>query len=440
MLKKLQIFLLISLFATSIFGQELKVDKSKYTTEQLIKEVLITGSVIITNIKYTGSSSAIGYFYEGDPAVCFDNGIILATGDITNASGPNDSDYTKTEFNTAGDNDIQKLVPGHYTSDAAVLEFDFKPSSDTVRFEYIFASEEYPEYVNQGFNDVFAFFLTGKNPEGGMYTNLNIALVPGTEIPVTIDNVNSKKNKEFFTDNKDGINIEYDGLTKPLIAQAVVVPGETYHIKIAICDVGDSDYDSGVFLKATSFYGGSSLSYYNTCFGDETKFELTNSEFIEKVYWDFGDPDSGKDNNSTEKSPTHKYTKGGEFEVVVITTINGIEDTIVEKITINGRKVFLGDDVTIKEGENYTLDAGPGGVSYLWSNGETTQTITVNQPGNYLVEVTFADDCKAKDDINITVKDTCICCLLALIFGILMTIVSLILFLICRSKAKKIEN
>jgi hypothetical protein len=435
-IKKILIFNLIILLSNQIFSQSLVVDKTTYTSEQLVKEILITGSVVITNIKYTGDSDGIGYFSGGDTTVCFESGIVLATGDVKNAIGPNKYPSTKTQFGTTGDKDLNKLVAGNYTTDAAVLEFDFKPTSDTVRFEYIFASEEYPEYVKAGFNDVFAFFLTGKNPEGGEYENLNIALIPGTTTPVSIDNINSYTNKDYYTENSSGKSIEYDGLTKSLTAQAIVVPGETYHIKIAICDVGDADYDSGVFLKATSFYGGSSLSFENYCFGNETKFVLSNAEIVEKCEWNFGDPDSKSQNISTDISPTHKFTKGGDFEITVITLVNGFSDTLVETITIYGNAVNLGDDVTIKEGESKVLDAGAGGISYLWNTGETTQKITVTKAGEYSVTVTFEEGCQVTDSVIVTVKEGCLCCLLALIFGIVMAITSLILFFICRRRMK----
>ncbi len=430
------IFFSILFISQNLISQTLTIDKTTYTSERLVKEVLITGSVVITNIKFTGNSNAIGYFSGGDTTICFESGIIMSTGDVSNSIGPNKSTSTKTQFGSANDIDLNKLVAGNYTTDASVLEFDFKPSSDTVRFEYIFASEEYPEYVKQGFNDVFAFFLTGKNPEGGDYENLNIALIPGTTTPVSIDNINSYTNKDSYTDNSTGKSIEYDGMTKSLIAQAIVVPGETYHIKIAICDVGDADYDSGVFLKATSFYGGSSLTVEDECFGSDTKFILSNEEIVESCIWNFGDPDSGDKNTSTEVSPIHKFTKGGDFEVTAITTVNGLTDTLVETITILGKAVNLGEDFAIKQGESATLDAGSGGTSYLWSTGSTDQKITVTQAGEYSVEVTFADGCVVKDSIVITVEDKCLCCLLALIFGIVMAITSLILFLICRKRMK----
>lgn len=429
-------FLLFVLIANQVFSQNLEVDKTTYSSEQLVKEILITGSVVISNIEFTGDSDGIGYFSGGDTSVCFETGILLATGDVKNAIGPNKYGSTQTAFGTKGDSDLNKLVSGNYTTDAAVLEFDFVPSSDTVRFDYIFASEEYPEYVKQGFNDVFAFFLTGENPEGDKYENKNIALIPGTETPVSIDNVNHYTNEEYYTNNTNGKNIEYDGMTKTLTAQAIVIPGETYHIKIAICDVGDSDYDSGVFLKAASFYGGSSMSVENICLNDETKFFLSNADVLDECFWDFGDPDSGENNNSTEKEPTHKFSKNGTFEISVITKIDNYIDTVYETITIHGEQVNLGVDIKIKEGESVTLDAGSNGISYLWNTGETTQKITVSQAGEYSVTVTYDEGCQSTDSINIIVEDNCICCLLALIFGIVMAITSLILFLICRKRMK----
>jgi len=139
------------------------------------------------------------------------------------------------------------------------LEFDFIPSSDSVEFRYVFASEEYPEFVNASFNDVFGFFISGQNPTGGAYSNLNIARIPGTNLPISIDNVNSTSHSQFYINNSGNSRIVFDGMTFVLTAKALVVPCQTYHIKIAIGDVMDGIYDSGVFLEASSFtsIGGS---------------------------------------------------------------------------------------------------------------------------------------------------------------------------------------
>ena len=130
-----------------------------------------------------------------------------------------------------------------------MLEFTFFPTHNTVSFDYIFASEEYPEYVNKGFNDVFAFILTD------LTTNeqQNLAVVPGTQSPVQIDRINAKRNAAWFIENSHSNApyrqwLEYDGLTKVLTAQASVVPNRPYRIKLAIADVNDYELDSSVIL------------------------------------------------------------------------------------------------------------------------------------------------------------------------------------------------
>ncbi len=386
-----------------------------------------------THIKYTGDSNAIGYFSGGDENLLFESGIVLSSGDVKNAKGPNISESTATGFNTKGDSDLEKLVSGYKTKDAAVLEFDFIPFSDTIVFQYIFASEEYPEFVASSYNDVFAFFLSGKNPDGGKYKNVNIAVLPNTTIPVSINNVNSLKNSNYYKNNTGGLNIEYDGLTIPLTAKAKVVSGEKYHIKIAISDVSDTNLDSGVFLKATSFHSETSLSYEGNCLFNEIQFNLSNSKALISTFWNFGDINSGTKNNSTKLNPTHKFSKSGTYEITIISKYPERIDTITETIKIVGQEIDLGKDFEIKKGDNAILDAGIGGESYLWSTGETKQKITISQAGKYSVTVTFGKDCSTTDTIKISIGDEkCPCCLLALIFGILMAITSLILFFVCR--------
>ena len=146
------------------------------------------------------------------------------------------------------------------------MTITFIPSGNSLEFSYVFASEEYNEYVCSQFNDVFGFFVNG-----GEYSNENIALIPGTDppIPVSINNVNNGTvgsngeagncsdlqlaNSAFYVDNADGTNIEYDGYTTTLTAVIAVVPGTEYTIKLAIADAGDGALDSGVFLEGESF-------------------------------------------------------------------------------------------------------------------------------------------------------------------------------------------
>lgn len=237
----------------------LAINTTVYTAQELVEQVLITGCLTANNILYTGANSSIGYFSNGIPGLNFTEGVILSTGLITDAPGPNIDEGTSTTQGTAGDMDLENIA-GETTSDAAILEFDFVPASNLLEFEYVFGSEEYDEYAPpniSSFNDVFAFFISG-GPEG--YVNQNIALVPGTTTAVSIFNVNAVTNNTYFIHNEASPNIEYDGLTTTLTATATVTACATYHIKLAIADGGDTAFDSAVFLKANSFTSGESYT------------------------------------------------------------------------------------------------------------------------------------------------------------------------------------
>jgi hypothetical protein len=159
-------------------------------------------------------------------------------------------------------------------------------NSFTLTFQYIFASEEYPQYIGSppnGFNDPMAIFVT-TNRVGANWiitTNNNIALVPGTtNVPVSVNTINggfigggvsgsyhlpvSPTNQQYYVDNCDPnystatnaaphpvYNIQYDGFTVALTNRLLTISANvTNHIKIAIADYGDTNLDSAVFIKA----------------------------------------------------------------------------------------------------------------------------------------------------------------------------------------------
>jgi len=232
------------------------------TAQQLVQNILIGTGVTITNVTYSGVSQAIGAFSNGGTTnLGIQNGIILCSGNITTCIGPNSQSGAGTSNNIGGDPQLATLIPGYTVYDAAVIEFDFVPLSDTIMFRYVFGSEEYPEYVNSSFNDVFGFFISGPNPAGGNYLNKNMAIIPGTaNTPVAINNVNNGTsnngpcmNCAYYVNNTGGLTIQYDGLTTVLTAMVVVTPCMNYHFKIAVGDAGDHILDSGVFLEKNSF-------------------------------------------------------------------------------------------------------------------------------------------------------------------------------------------
>lgn len=235
--------------------------------ENLVKNVLIGQGVTVSNVKFNNSSNninvnAIGTFANGNTTnIGLSGGLLLTSGSATIAIGPNTAAGEGQSNGLPGDPQLQLLVPNHTVNDASVLTFDFIPESDTVEFRWVFGSEEYPEYVNSSFNDVFGFFISGIDPATWTpYNNKNIALIPSppapANTPVTIDNVNHLTYSQFYVNNSGGPTIEYDGFTTVLTAKAAVIPCLTYGIKIAVADAGDFIYDSGVFLEENSFNSG----------------------------------------------------------------------------------------------------------------------------------------------------------------------------------------
>ena len=253
MIKKIAIGLLAVLTTKTIVAQ-LTVDTT-LTPTQLVQNVLLGSGITATNITYIGNIAARGSFNGTLSNIGFTSGFVMASGAVSNAIGPNNVGFKTSSFGTASsDPDLLAIATGTL-HDAAILEFDFVPFSDSIKFRYVFGSEEYMEYAGSTFNDAFGFFITGPDPSGGNYSNFNIALIPNTTTPVSINNVNANVNGAYYFNNEfpPGQTVQYDGFTVPLIAKAPVICGQTYHIKIAISDVGDGSLDSGVFLEAGSF-------------------------------------------------------------------------------------------------------------------------------------------------------------------------------------------
>jgi hypothetical protein len=248
------------------------------TPADLVNELVGTG-VTISNVTYSGSMRAAGRFTGGTTIIGFDSGIVLSTGNVQTVAGdppcsrgvegPNncyevngpDGTSNSTDFGLPGDPDLTALS-GFPTFDAAILEFDFVPEFSTVQFQYLFSSEEYSDFANTNYNDVFAFFVNG----------INCALVPGTNEPVSVNTINNGNSvggdptphhPELFRDNvrpNVTINTQMDGLTVVLTCTANVTPGVPNHMKLAIADASDGSYDSAVFLKAASLISGTTIT------------------------------------------------------------------------------------------------------------------------------------------------------------------------------------
>ena len=290
-------------FGQSLSGQILLSPGPAVTPNDMVENIVGDG-IVYDNVVFHGANISRGIFSNGNSTnLGIDAGIFLTSGSAYTVPGPNGSCSAGTNNNTPGDATLNSITTST-THDAAVLEFDFVPESDTLKFQYVFGSEEYNDYVNSSFNDVFGYFVSGPDPEGGFYSNKNIAIVPGTEnTSVTINNVNNGYAGcnipptgpcsfcSMYTDNTGGLTLEYDGKTVVLTAFVLVVACETYHIKMGVADAGDGIFDSGVFIKENSFTSpkidvqtdpypaGVSDNMIEGCVEADIVFALPNAEY-----------------------------------------------------------------------------------------------------------------------------------------------------------------
>lgn len=271
---------LLLLLPAAVRAQGLEVDPD-YDAVRLVRDVFASGQCeTIFNIERIGSNpDGIGFFEAPDSIVGFDRGIILSTGNVTAAPGPNSDTDVGTELEgDVSDPDLDLASTGN-VFDAAGIEFDFIPLQPTITFRYVFASEEYCEFVGAPFNDIFGFFISGPGLNGPFSDGaVNLAVIPGTDQAVSINNVNYAENQAFYLDNEFPSvriaagcggdpepgprfqTVEYDGQTVILTATVAVDICETYHIRLVVGDVGDSDLDSAVFLEGGSFDLGGSVT------------------------------------------------------------------------------------------------------------------------------------------------------------------------------------
>jgi gliding motility-associated-like protein len=447
------LFILLLLFVNLANAQ--LVVNSSLTAAQLVQN-FIGGGVTVSNISYTGGVTSNGSFSNGNTTnLGLSSGIVLCTGLANQISSPA-SFLMSSNLGLGGDANLNAISNGAQTYDACILQFDFVPLSDTIKFKYVFGSEEYPNYICSQYNDVFAFFVNGPIPGGGNYNNYNIALIPGTNVPVSVNSVNSGTPgsgynasgctslgySSYFVNNSalGGTTIAFGGFTKPLVAKCHVIPCQTYHLKMAVADGYNGLYDSGVFLEANSFSSNTVSahnSYTNTFMGQNaiegcgdaivsliTPAPLTTSYTIN--YTISGSAVNGTDYTSIPNSITipagqdsvgliihpltDNITEGTEniiisFDVGCVT----IHDTIniLDHVNLN---VNAGSDTIICNGNsailNTTVSGGIGPIQYAWSSGAGSGSqITVMPSANTPYAVTVSDNCafSATDTVLVTV-------------------------------------
>lgn len=399
--------LCIGLFVCSIFtstAQQISTDDSA-TLEALIQANLGVGCVDISNVSSSVNGqpdalSSFGAFSKASSNFPFQNGIVLSTGNIHAAgNGMNASNLNDGSTNWTTDPDLEQVLGITGTLNATSIEFDFLSTTSQISFNYILASEEYNSNFPCQYSDGFAFLIKRANTSDPYQ---NIALIPGTSIPVNTNTIHDEivgfcpaENEEYF----DGYNIgdtNYNGRTKVLTATAFIQPNVLHRIKLIIADQTDQNYDSAVFIQSTSTLSSVDLGAdINTC----AQSVILNGDVVNNLatyqWFKDGVPISGATNSTylAQESGTYNI----EVNIQVNSNICSVEDEIVvnlgseqdvgdisdfiicDDMSNDGFEVF---DLTSKDNEILSsLPTGTYDISYHLTNvGSITETATITVP------------------------------------------------------------
>ncbi|MCI5057087.1 MAG: choice-of-anchor L domain-containing protein [Flavobacteriales bacterium] len=356
------------LFITLFSRAQLTISNS--APDSLIQNVLVGSGVKVSDIKLIGSSRGIASFSDTKETIGLPNGIFLSTGRAREARGPNTSN-TRSGILTATmepvkDKDLVNLARGNIF-DKTAITFDFIPEHEHLSFSFVFGSEEYPEYVNSQFNDVFAFVI---EDESGNKTNL--ATLPDRKTPITVNSINQFKNAEYYIANfkrdiksigssennklryywfkkqygkypwemnRDSLerysvlrkDYEFDGFTTVLTIEEKLIPNHKYKFKIAIADVGDKNLDSGVFIK-----GGSFSSFKSSILS--TAIVKVNSEVNQK-------PQALKPKTLIVYFENDQHTLNQQEERKLVQFLDSINHNDILSYSITGHTDSIGSDV-----------------------------------------------------------------------------------------------
>ena len=397
-------------------------------------QALAGQGVTISNATLNCANNAYAQFTSAPAGLGITDGVLLTSGSAIEVNQNNDIFFNPQASNDNGlfgDPDLDaSLSGGLISTDACVLVFDITVFGDTLKFDYRFGSEEYENFVCDAYNDVFGFYVSGANPAGGNYNQQNIALIPGTTIPVSINTVNDGFSDAIFppagitcdltnTAFYGGVipGVVYSGNTVLLEATLPTVACSTYTMKLAIGDGSealflDRIYDSGVFLKAGSFSSDQVVIAASSVASDLVDFAVegcVGGQFIFERTGDIALPYSlpidiqGTATNGidyTTINDTIFFVPGQQFDTVTITPISdGIQEGF-ETVTLYSLSQCSGipfdsasltlfdslpvtvtpEDTIVCAGESVILQGTTGPFTYDWSPSgilNSTNTLTV---------------------------------------------------------------
>lgn len=367
-----------------------------YSAEELVTDFFAGSCVQAFNVQLHGSQAAMGFFQGFGTGLNVPAGILITSGNAWNAIGPNDAASAGNSLGSPGDPDLEILAK-QSTFDATILQFDFVSDVPELAFRYVFASEEYPEYVCAIFNDVFGFFISGPGIQGPFSSGAaNVSRIPGSALPVAINSVNPGKAGAYgnsshctaanngslnyshlYDDNNGDDHVQYDGFTVPLDATFTVIPGAVYTARIAVADAGDAIFDSGVFISIESLCGDSLLipvSAMQSAFTGKYSVALNGSAKYAYGDWVW---DMGDGTIITSKDPVnHTYQSPGLYEVRFMASNYCCTDTSTQILPVALPPYLDAEAISWKDcmpntPGSITLKvlSSVGGLTFHWSDG-----------------------------------------------------------------------
>lgn len=402
------LFIFFFLISYSNIAQNIIVDEN-YTPQQLVENILInSGCASITNVvvsggNYSTGEKTYGYFNNNGSSFPINEGIILSTGKINNAPGPNNSLLEDGgDISWQGDSDLNTALNLSNSINATVLEFDFVPLGSQISFDFLLSSEQYltnPSQNQCSYTDGFAFLLR----EVGTTSYQNLALVPGTNIPIKINTIRGSgticpaANEQYF-DAFNGTNYptNFNGQTKILTAQSNVTPGTPYHIKLVIADEGNYRYDSAIFLKAGSFNTNVNLGNDRTVANGNpvcSSFDL-NTFLTGNHKWFLNGNEIIGETNSTLT-----VTQDGTYSVEV--TIPGCTPSPTDEIIIEfAPDLIQSTNTTFPQCDNDNIQDGFSSFNLS----SIIPSLFTNLPTNY--QVSFFESSSSTNPLPLTYQNT----------------------------------
>jgi len=378
------------------------------TLESVMVAELFGCDIEVSNITYSGNTSAIGSFnYTPSPDICsggfeLDRGIIMTTGLTDYAIGPNIDGDNSQSWNLEYVDDVlhDYLVESDVISnsvdlyDASVLEFDIESSFfQSIDFEVVFGSEEYVEWMSPYYSDGFCFFVSeigedidpnfDVNPINIMETGdvINVPNIVTNQFPFGCDIINKPisvwtirpqsemlsmpgMNECLYVDNQNGEfcnAIGYDGYTTPMGFNFTILPEAKYRVKMIIFDAGGTSFDSGVFLKRVNLEESINIDFtwsepdYNDVGATVEFSNISSFNFTGNCFWDF---DNDGNIDSEEINPIYTFVESG-VHIVTLEVFNdctGLTTSVSYEIIIDQISLFDSDQSMISVFPNPTKD------------------------------------------------------------------------------------